>query len=222
MTICITFLKYFKCFQALRCIDYLENQFIPSLRFQDKRSSSNGSTKSKRAEIEPSHSLRRSSTNILLEFDYKTNDYKKVSRTLNNSHSIASNELKRSKAERSKSTDSKSSDIVRKICCCLLDSKKNDFYQSQRHYSIKQDKKYLKSNGKKKTIDKDQVENLLLSQTSKKLPLKSKGKQIIITDQTKIYRKQDRRLKSLDFLAKSQLINASTSQNKEKKKRNSI
>ncbi len=123
----------------MRCIDYLENEFIHGLRSQDKRSisTSTSSTKLRRVETEPSHSLRRSSTNILLEFDFKTTDHTKLSRNLNKKNQSLISSQNRQKFERSKSSDSKSSDIVRKICCCLLDSKKNDFYQNQRSYSIK-------------------------------------------------------------------------------------
>jgi len=206
----------------MRCIDYLENEFIHGLRSQDKRSTSTStsSTKLRRVETEPSHSLRRSSTNILLEFDFKTTDHTKLSRNINKKNQSLISSQNRQKFERSKSSDSKSSDIVRKICCCLLDSKKNDFYQNQRSYSIKNDKKYLKQNVKKNDIVKDPAEDSLLKSTKQKNDKNVLGqKQIITRDSTKGSREQYRRLTSSDPVTRSQLINKKASQ---KLKRNSI
>ena len=134
--------------------------------------------------------------------------------------SVLSSQLSRSKNERSKSTDSKSSDIVRKICCCLLDSKKNDFYQSQRNYSIKNDKKYLKQNGKKNDIVKDPAEDSLLKSSKQKNDKNVLGpKQITLKDSTKVSGEKRRRLTSSDPGSRSQLLNKKASQ---KLKRNSI
>ena len=95
------------------------------------------SSKNRLVKNDTSTELRRSSTNMLLDFEYKTSEFKKYTSLRTTSENqqqkgdprVISRQPSRV-IMRSKSTDSKSSEVIRKICCCLLTNQKNDFHHN--------------------------------------------------------------------------------------------
>ena len=205
----ISLIKRLKCCRSLKCIRYLENNFIPSLRLNDKRAAQTSHAKTKPKIVnDAKYELRRSSTNMLLDFEYKPNDFKRftslrANSNANNQSRVITRQPSKFKM-RSKSTDSKSSDVIRKICCCLLTNQKNDFHQN----SSRKQSQFPNNgtNSKKKKLPKNFSAPYLNEENTKELITSDESKNVApLLNSTNLKNKKDKNLEK--FLEYSKHVN---------------
>ena len=127
----LNILKRVKCFRSLKCINYLEDKFQPSRRF-NLTTTNEASKKKKQLKKSDSKSdskleLRRASTNPL------------DAETLQKRYMVQQNRMSKESTRssyylRNQSTtiSEMNAPVMRKICCCLFTNTKNDFFQSEK------------------------------------------------------------------------------------------